>query len=81
MSDPNKLWDIHTDKQKEYLRRNRVLSKAYGVRADILYSLERGVKRMDCPQWLITKLQHSYDIMGEIIKELVKHRKEEKGEK
>jgi hypothetical protein len=63
----------------EYLRRNLIVSNAYGARAYVLYTLERMVHRMDCPQWLITKLQHSYDIMGEIIKELVKHRKEEKG--
>ena len=67
MGDPN-----------EYLRRNLVIAKAERARANVLYTLERMIKRDDCPQWLVYHLQNAYDKMDDVIKELVKHRTEVK---
>ena len=67
---------MNAGRTEEYLRRNVVVAKAWGVRGGLDYALVRLSKLSRRPKWLFDLLGREYEKMDSIIKETVKHRDE-----
>lgn len=61
---------------EEYLRRNLVVAKAYGVQAGISAILKRLSANKRQPQWILNLLGWELSRMDDVINEAVKHRDE-----
>ena len=63
---------------REYLRRNMIVAKCYGVMAGAHYCAARLATHERIPQWLMQRLLKIEQQMEEILPELVKYRDQER---